>query len=273
MISPSLGSLSTGRSENSVSSVIAGNFRWQKLPEGSDTFEITPSAAHANDSPSPNKSSVTGTNLNRVCQGKVFIGLVSKPPRRMCPESSKSNRHAVNKSLTLVRVRTEIQTIRFHVTHQADQRYCNRRCHFGNGAYRKVNCSCQSAAVMGLTDLSILATYSEHSVRKCWSARLQLIENLPAPYLLVRCQPAHEQAARQTADYRFDAATPLNCCATSCVVFSQTRKVTPTLPGRRQAVTRPLPGFFVRLRSYRSPQGAQSRGAVSRLSVRRGRTA
>jgi hypothetical protein len=56
MISPSLGSLSTGRSENSVSSLIAGNFSWQKLPEGSGTFEITASPAHTNDALSRNKN-------------------------------------------------------------------------------------------------------------------------------------------------------------------------------------------------------------------------
>jgi len=78
MISPSLGSLSTGRSENSVFSVIAGNFRWQKLPEGSGTFEINASPAQANDSLSANKSSIKETNLKCVCQGKVIIGLVFK---------------------------------------------------------------------------------------------------------------------------------------------------------------------------------------------------
>src|SRR5688572_7048666 len=98
-------------------------------------------------------------------------------------------------------------------------------------------------------------------------------ENLPAPYLLVRCQPALEQAARQTADYRFDAATPLNCCATSCVVFSQTRKgnsyITGAPPSGNKTATRLLCEIKILPLSSRSTVPRRR----FKVSVRRGRTA
>src|SRR6266498_1268675 len=76
MISPSLPSLSTGRSENSVSSLIAENFRWQKLPEGSGTFEITTSAAHTNDPLRRNTSAKNITDL-RPFSPTIYILLPS----------------------------------------------------------------------------------------------------------------------------------------------------------------------------------------------------
>src|ERR671919_2617230 len=76
MISPSLTSLSTGRSENSVSSLIAGNFRWQKLPEGSGTFEIKTSPAHTNDPLSRKTSAKNITDL-RPFSPTIYILLPS----------------------------------------------------------------------------------------------------------------------------------------------------------------------------------------------------
>jgi hypothetical protein len=62
MMSPSLGSVSTGRSVNNVSSLIAGNFRWQ-LPEALGAFEVTTSPAQRNDSQRTSNPAKNTTDL------------------------------------------------------------------------------------------------------------------------------------------------------------------------------------------------------------------
>src|SRR5512134_2129840 len=82
MMSPSLGSLRTGRPPKRVSSLMAGNFRWQNLPVGSGTLEMKPSAAHRSGLLSKNvssKSSAAPSALRRVIFSSLVFFLARMP--------------------------------------------------------------------------------------------------------------------------------------------------------------------------------------------------